>query len=351
MAGAIGIVYLYVVPHARGAARRRRSSRRWPRTPALSSPRCAAIVGPDASRRRAHRGGAPGRGPLERRGDRASCAAHARPGLPAGRRLHAGGVDRRRRARGGASAAAQTGRRVTDTSRHRGRPPGARGRAADPRASEVHGVAVFADALTDVQSNVALIRRRILVAGVDRAGHRRARRLPRRPRAHRTHQAARAGGAQGRGRGLLQPDPRRVRRRARPARAGLRRHAAPARPARHRAQAVHRLGLARAAHADLLAQRLPRAARGRGPRRGDARAVPRPAARPGGADAQARHGAARPLAAGVRRARAAPGADGDRPAGARGRRRVHAGRRAARRPRWRCAPAPTRSRSSAIPSA
>ena len=39
-----------------------------------------------------------------------------------------------------------------------------------------------------------------------------------------------------------------------------------------RAQAVHRDGLARAAHADLLARRLPRAARGRGARRGDPRA-------------------------------------------------------------------------------
>ena len=42
-----------------------------------------------------------------------------------------------------------------------------------------------------------------------------------------------------------------------------------------RAQALHRHRLARAAHADLLARRLPRAARGRGARRGDARAVHR----------------------------------------------------------------------------
>ena len=45
----------------------------------------------------------------------------------------------------------------------------------------------------------------------------------------------------------------------------------PARRARQRAQALHRHRLARAAHADLLARRLPRAARGRGARRGDAR--------------------------------------------------------------------------------
>ena len=97
-------------------------------------------------------------------------------------------------------------------------------------------------------------------------------RLPRRARARRARQAAGARGAQGRGGRLLQPDPGRLRRRARPARGRVRRHAAPARAARPRAQAVHRHRLARAAHADLLARRLPRAARGRGARRGDARA-------------------------------------------------------------------------------
>ena len=143
-----------------------------------------------------------------------------------------------------------------------------------------------------------------------RRGRARARRSPRSPATSRRgaltgpHQAPRARGAQGGRRRLLQPDPRGLRRRDRPARGRVRRHAAPARAARHGAQAVHRAGVARAAHADLLARRLPRAARGRGARRRDARAVPRAAARPGRAAAQALDRAARPLAAGVRRARA-----------------------------------------------
>ena len=56
--------------------------------------------------------------------------------------------------------------------------------------------------------------------------------------------------------------------------------------------------------------------------------------------AQARHRAARPLAAGVRRARAAARADRRRPARARGRRRVHARRGAPRRRASRCDAAP-----------
>ena len=63
-----------------------------------------------------------------------------------------------------AERAAKTGRRVTDTVTTA---VGRQALAAQPlvRAKRVNGVAVFADALTDVQSNVALIRRRILVAG------------------------------------------------------------------------------------------------------------------------------------------------------------------------------------------
>ena len=197
--------------------------------------------------------------------------------------------------------------------------------AAQPliRNKRVRGVAVFAGSLADVAGQRGADpaadpgRRR------DRARARGARRLPRRARADGAHQAARARRAQGRVGRLLQPDPRRLRRRARAAGGDVRRHAAPARAARHGAQAVHRVGVARAAHADLLARRLPRAARGRGARRRDARPVPRPAARPGRSPAQARDRAARPLAAGVRRAGAAAGADRRRPAGARHRGRVH----------------------------
>ena len=157
-----------------------------------------------------------------------------------------------------------------------------------------------------------------------RARDRGARRLPRRACARRAREAARARRAQGRLGRLLAADPLGLRGRARPARGRLRRHAVPARPARPRAQAVHRQRLARAAHADLLARRLPRAAGRRGPRRGDPARVPGADPRPGGPDAQPGGRAARPLAAGGGRAGAAAGADRRRPARARGRRRVHA---------------------------
>ena len=199
------------------------------------------------------------------------------------------------------------------------------------RNDRIRGVSIFADSLDDVEANVTLIRGRILTAGALAlilaaiAGYFAG------AHAHRPHQAPGAGGAEGGGRRLLQPDPRGLRRRDRPARGRLRRHAAPARPARHRAQAVHRPGVARAAHADLLARRLPRAARGRGARRRDAGPVPRAAARPGRPHAQALHGAARPLPPRVGRAGAPARADGPAPARPRGRGGVHARRPGARR--------------------
>ena len=78
---------------------------------------------------------------------------------------------------------------------------------------------------------------------------------------------------------------------------GLQRDAAQARAARHGAPRVHRQRLARAAHADLLAGRLRRAAGGRRPRRGHARGVPGHHARAGAASSEAHHGPARPLQA------------------------------------------------------
>ena len=64
-------------------------------------------------------------------------------------------------------AVAQTALAPADGARHRADParaPGAGGRAADENG-RVLGVAVFADELSDVQANVSLVRRRILVAG------------------------------------------------------------------------------------------------------------------------------------------------------------------------------------------
>ena len=87
------------------------------------------------------------------------------------------------------------------------------------------------------------------------------------------------------------------RRRARRARADVRPHARAPRDARPRPARVHRQRVARAADADLLARRLPRAARRRGARRRDAARVPRDDAGAGRAPDEARDRSARPLAA------------------------------------------------------
>ena len=198
------------------------------------------------------------------------------------------------------------------------------------RNDEVVGVAVFADTLDEVEGNVALIRRQILLSGgialviALAAGYLVARALSQ--RVGRLESAARKVAAGDFSNPIRADSDDELG----PARRRVRRHAEPARPARPGAQAVHRLGVARAAHADLLARRLPRAARRRGPRRGDAAPVPRPAARPGRPHAQARHRAARPVAARIGRARAPARADRPRPARARGGRRVHARGAAAR---------------------
>ncbi len=80
-------------------------------------------------------------------------------------------------------------------------------------------------------------------------------------------------------------------------RARVRAHARAARQARPRPQRVHRQRVARAAHAALLARRLPRADGGRGARRGDPAGVPRDDARAGRSAGEARDRPARPLAA------------------------------------------------------
>ena len=76
-------------------------------------------------------------------------------------------------------------------------------------------------------------------------------------------------------------DPGRLGRRAGAARRGVQRHAAPASPTRPGAQEVHRDRVARAAHAAVLAERVRRAARGRGARSRDAPPLPGPGPRPG----------------------------------------------------------------------
>ena len=97
--------------------------------------------------------------------------------------------------------------------------------------------------------------------------------------------------------------------RARPARPLVRADAAAARAPRPGPRRVHRQRLARAAHAALLARRLPGAARRPGARRGDARRVPRADARAGRPPDEARDRPARPLAARRRPAGGRAGAD------------------------------------------
>ena len=121
-------------------------------------------------------------------------------------------------------------------------------------------VVVFSEPLDDVRDNVDLIQRQILIAGAIAllvamaSGYYAASVISRRIK-----RLERAAGEVAAG-NFSEPDPGRLRGRARAAGAGLQRDAAQARAARHGAQGVHRQRLARAAHADLLAGRLRRAA-------------------------------------------------------------------------------------------
>src|SRR5712692_9752447 len=200
------------------------------------------------------------------------------------------------------------------------------GEAARPLfyKGKVARVVVYSTPLNDVETNVALIRRRVA-------------------RAVAPDQAPRAGGGEGGRRRLLAVDPAGLRRRARPARQGVQRHAAPARPARHGAKALHRNGLPRAAHADLLPGGLRRAAPGRGARGGRAPAVPGPDPRADRTPAEAGLRAPRPVKARGRLARAPARADRRRrPRPQRGD-RVHPGPGPARRAP-RAAPVPQSDR-------
>ena len=138
---------------------------------------------------------------------------------------------------------------------------------------------------------------------------------------------------------------------------GPRSHARSARAPRPGAPGVHRQRLARAQDAAVRARRLPRAAGGRGPRRGDATGLPGDGTRAGGPPHEARNRSARPLEAGCGQARVRLGAGrpgrhhdvargGVRPAcGGDGSRAQRRGRRGRRRPRRRGARAANRSRA------
>ena len=163
--------------------------------------------------------------------------------------------------------------------------------------------------------------------GADRAAGRGDRRLAGRPQ----RRAARAA-AGGRRRPRLGGRPHRALpsrrpRRARPAGPDAGADAPPARRARRRAQALHRDRVARAAHAAVLARRVPGAAGGGRSRRGGPAALRHPAAPAGAADAEARDRSAGPLQARGRLAGAAQRAHRPRRRRADDRRRVRAGAR------------------------
>ena len=267
-AAAVGFVYLYVVPQLRSSltAEKLRPARGRGRRAGARGWRSAMQA--RASRRRELRRAGPRRRPADRRARDAARhpprAASQPAFVSATREFERDAVAPRYVA--AANAAAHRRRELGGRA---GRRPAASGRRRSPleRGGETRWVAVLSDSLDEVDDNVALIRRQILIAGAiaiafallagflaARAHSRRLRRLER----------AAEKVAEG---NFSVADPDRLHRRGRPARDDLQRDAGAPRAARQRAQGVHRQRLARAAHPDLLARRVRRAARARGARR------------------------------------------------------------------------------------
>ena len=119
-------------------------------------------------------------------------------------------------------------------------------------AGQPRWVEVISTPLAEVNDDVALVRRQILISGLialvaaSLIGFWASGAVSRRLRRMRQAAEAVADGH------FDQPIPSRLLRRARPARPQLQRHAAPARAPGQLAKGVHRQRLARAAHADLL---------------------------------------------------------------------------------------------------
>ena len=270
--GAIGTIYLTVTPQLEERLRNQKLE-------SLLADASRNVQGKPASPRR----GSPGRGGRWRRAGRESGDRRKRRGADPRDARRAGGADAAGRPGLGARRRPQHRRRRSlaleaVAARRAGVAAVETGAAGATRSSpiplierkEVVGVAVFADTLDEVEGNVALIRRQILISGGDRARHRAAGRLPRGARAVAARRAGSSGRAQGRGGDFSNPIRADSDDELGQLAAAFDDMQQPARPARPGAQAVHRLRLARAAHADLLARRLPRAAGRRGPRRGDA---------------------------------------------------------------------------------
>ena len=254
-------------------------------------------------------------------------APRATPHVPIALRLAPSG--RRRRARPDRAR----GRRDRAAAARHGR---ARAAASSPRSASpvARPSTVSSRRRSSTRSRTCISSAAAALAGAVALAVRARRRLARSPRSP-AGSGGSSGGRTHRRRATSRAGRRRGPRRGGRARASLRPHARPARGPRPRAPGVHRQRLARATDAALRARRLPRAARRRGPRRGDAARLPRDDARPGRAPDEARDRPARPLAARRRPAAGRPEpVDLGAAAQARGRVRRASRRRAGHGSRW-----------------
>ena len=280
---AIGVVYLYVVPPLESHAARREAARAGRRRAAATRRRSPTRVGADVDVSVVDRLVRARRRPRQRARDAAAASTAARGGLqtyavartpPAEvdiRDLQFAVARERRAARG----------RVGD--RHRGRRGGPRrpgGAAAVLRAARGRARSAsssFSAPLDDVEGNVALVRRRILVAGGDRA----ARRAARPAGSSRARSRGASGAWSGRRAAVAAGDFSRAlrRRRATTSSASSRARSTTCSASSAQLDSARKRFIATASHElrtpifslggflELLA--------GRGARRGDARAVPR----------------------------------------------------------------------------
>ena len=309
VAGALGTAYLIVVPSLeRRLVDARLEQLEEARRPARGDLPGTRFEWPDrrAVRTRDERAGRGVRRPLEdRRRSRVGCRLGPRASRDVARRAS--------RCARSTTGEVERGRVVSDMQDYAD--------VAVPLGEDA--MLLFRAPLADSLATVRLVEQRLLLATASRSRSHSSSGSPP-PGCSRTGFASGDRRGAHRGRRLRRTDRRPRRRRDRRACARLRPHARPARAARQRAKGVRRQRVARAADADLLARRVPRAARRRGARRRDPRRVPRDDAGAGRAPREALDRPARPLA---RRRGPAPrrrGARRSRPRSCSARRRARA---------------------------